>query len=180
MRIFLNPGHDVNLDSGAVNPHTGLRECDVALQIGMSLQSCLKECGHFVEMLQSDNLAGETPHLPCVVDAAEEAEADIFISIHCNAANGIARGTETLVHHLGGEADVLARFIQREIVSALGTRDRGVKERPELIVLRLTSMPAVLVETAFIDQDDDAFLLENHADTFAAAIEHGIAAYEAR
>ena len=115
-----------------------------------------------------------------MVDAAEEAEADIFISIHCNAANGIARGTETLVHHLGGEADVLARFIQREIVSALGTRDRGVKERPELIVLRLTSMPAVLVETAFIDQDDDAFLLENHADIFAAAIAHGIAAYEAR
>ena len=180
MRIFLNPGHDVNLDSGAVNPHTGLRECDIALQIGVQLQAYLKECGHFVEMLRSDNLAGETPHLPCVVDAAADAEADIFISIHCNAANGIARGTETLVHHLGGEADALACCIQREITCALGTRDRGVKERPDLIVLRLTSMPAVLVETAFIDQDDDAFLLENHADVFAAAIAHGIAEYEAR
>ena len=136
MRIFLNPGHDVNLDSGAVNPHTGLRECDVALQIGVQLQAYLKECGHFVEMLQSDNLAGETPHLPCVVDAAEAAEADIFISIHCNAANGIARGTETLVHHLGGEADALARSIQREIVSTLGTRGRGFEKRHSVVFRR--------------------------------------------
>ena len=30
MKIFINPGHDIDLDSGAVNPNTGRRECDVA------------------------------------------------------------------------------------------------------------------------------------------------------
>ena len=48
---------------------------------------------------------------------------------------------------------------------------------PGLIVLKHTDMTAVLVETAFIDNDNDALLLINNADDFARAIARGISDY---
>lgn len=65
-------------------------------------------------------------------------------------------------------------------MQSLSTVDRGLKERPNLIVLKDTTMPAVLVETAFIDNDNDAALLTNNADDFARAIARGITDFEGR
>ena len=180
MRVFLNPGHDLERDSGAVNPRSGLRECDVAADIGGLVKGYLEAAGCEVWMLQSDNLAGETPDLPCVVDTANGWPADIVVSLHCNAANGCARGTETLVYANEGESAQLAACIQSQIVDSLGTIDRGVKERPMLIVLNSTDMPAVLVEMAFVDNDEDAQILTERADEMARAIARGITDFEGR
>lgn len=180
MRVFLNPGHDLKRDSGAVNPTSGLRECDVAADIGGLVKGYLEQAGCEVQMLQSDNLLGETPSLPCVVDEANGWPADIFVSLHCNAANGCARGTETLVYNEAGDAAELAACIQSQIVESLGTIDRGVKERPMLIVLNSTDMPAVLVEMAFVDNDEDAQILTERADEIARAIARGITDFEGR
>lgn len=78
MRVFINPGHDLERDSGAVNPTSGLRECDVAANIGGLVKGYLEAAGCEVQMLQSDNLAGETPGLPCVVDTANGWSADVL------------------------------------------------------------------------------------------------------
>ena len=180
MRVFLNPGHDLKRDSGAVNPTSGLRECDVAADIGGLVKGYLEQAGCEVQMLQSDNLLGETPSLPCVVDEANGWPADIFVSLHCNAANGSAQGTETLVYSEDGEAAELAGCIQSQIVNSLGTVDRGIKERPMLIVLKHTNMPAVLVEMAFVDNDEDTILLTYKADEMARAIARGITDFEGR
>lgn len=180
MRVFLNPGHDLKRDSGAVNPTSGLRECDVAADIGGLVKGYLEQVGCEVQMLQSDNLLGETPSLPCVVDEANGWPADIFVSLHCNAANGSAQGTETLVYNEDGESAELAGCIQSQIVSSLGTVDRGIKERPMLIVLKHTNMSAVLVEMAFVDNDEDTILLTYKADEMARAIARGITDFEGR
>ena len=180
MRVFLNPGHDLKRDSGAVNPTSGLRECDVAADIGGLVKGYLEQAGCEVQMLQSDNLLGETPSLPCVVDEANGWPADIFVSLHCNAANGGAQGTETLVYNEDGESAELAGCIQSQIVNSLGTVDRGIKERPMLIVLKHTNMPAVLVEMAFVDNDEDTILLTYKADEMARAIARGITDFEGR
>ena len=180
MRVFINPGHDLERDSGAVNPTSGLRECDVAADIGGLVKGYLEAAGCEVRMLQSDNLAGETPDLPCVVDTANDWPADIVISLHCNAANGCARGSETLVYANEGESAQLAACIQSQIVDSLGTIDRGIKERPMLIVLNSTDMPAVLVEMAFVDNDEDAQILTERADEMARAIARGITDFEGR
>ena len=105
MKIFINPGHDIRLDSGAVNPIFGLKECDVVLSIGETLQNILLSNNNQVYLLQSDNLAS-------VVTTANNWQADIFISLHCNAANRTAHGTETLVYKYGGMAERLATLIQ--------------------------------------------------------------------
>ena len=114
-----------------------------------------------------------------MVDTANTWPADVFVSLHCNADSGCAGGTETLIYaNNSGSSPQLAACIQSQIVQSLGTVDRGLKERPN--VLKDTTMPAVLVETAFIDNEDDAALLTNNADDSARAIARGITDFEGR
>lgn len=99
------------------------------------------------------------------------------MSIHCNAANTAAQGTEVECYG-SGAGEQLAQCLQSQIVDSLGTVDRGVKYMPKLLVLRYTNMPAVLVEMAFIDNDEDAALLTEKTDEFARAIARGVTDYE--
>lgn len=173
LKIFINPGHDMDLDSGACA--NGIREVDIALAIGEKVKKTMEVIGYPCQLIQSDNLNGETEGKPNVCATANNSGADIFISIHCNsAANISAKGTETLVYSTGGKAELLAKCIQTQIVNSLGTVDRDIKERPDLCVLRETTMPAVLVETAFISNQEDAYKLMYRIEEFANAISRGI------
>ena len=107
----------------------------------------------------------------------------IFISIHCNsAANPAANGTETWYCHGSKNGANLAKYINGQILWTFDTADRGIKEaRPGvngLYVLTNTNMPAVLVELAFISNQDDVILLTENQDDFARAIERGITDYQ--
>ena len=80
------------------------------------------------------------------------ADADFFISFHRNAT-GVpekSTGIETLVFQDSGIKAEMARNINRELAN-LGFEDRGVIERPNLVVLKRTKMPALLIEAGFID-----------------------------
>ncbi len=178
MKVFLNPGHHPGIDSGAVNTHYGVQEAYIVRNIGALVEQYLEAAGVETELLQSDNLAGESPAYPEVCSRANKSDADLFVSIHCNSAeNKAARGTETLIYTFGGQAESAAMAIQEQLVNSLGTIDRGVKERPGLIVLSHTDMPAVLVETAFISNEADVQILMYEQDTIARAIARGITDY---
>lgn len=99
------------------------------------------------------------------------------MSIHCNAFNGEARGTEVECYSRMSDGGALAQCIQDQLINSIDTVDRGVRERPDLRVLRHTAMPAVLVETAFIDNDVDVQLLINNWDDIARAIARGVTDY---
>ena len=167
MKVFINPRHG-SPDPGATG--FGLNEADMALQIGTLVEKKLKLHNIDTKILQTDALSSIPP-------AANAWGADLFVSIHCNAYNASAKGTETLVYRLGTQGAVLAEAVQRKIVSTLGTLDRGLKERPGLCVLRSTDMPAILVELAFIDEVSDNALLAHKQDKFAQAIVEGICDY---
>ena len=176
MRVFLNPGHapDGNPDPGACG--YGLRECDVAKSVAELVEQYLTAAGvEVVGNLQSDSLEE-------VVDVSNESEADLFISIHCNACNGNARGTEVWYCHRSVNGELLADCIRNQIVDALGTADRGSKGAQPgvngLYVLNNTGATAVLVELAFIDNEQDAQLLREKQDDFARAIARGVTDYE--
>ena len=182
MRVFLNPGHALggNPDPGCVNSRYHLRECDLAITYGSLCGKYLEAAGLEVKLLQSHNLYGEAPGYPCVVDAANDWPADLFLSIHVNAGGG--RGAETYCYDFGGSGETLAHCIQRQLVESLapidgGYADRGVKAHPSFCVLRNTIMPAVLVETGFIDSDDIG-LLTQHGDEIARALARGVTDYE--
>lgn len=190
MKVFINPGHDTKYDSGAVHTDTNgnvdLRECDVAIKIGTAVKKYLEAAGCECYLLQSDNLApthaGRSDYDDrqglTVTETANDWGADIFVSIHCNAATGTALGTEVECYSDMSSGGNLAQCIQKQLINSIDTTDRGIKEMPGLLVLQYTDMPAVLVETAFIDNDDDMLLLMNHWDDIARAIARGVTDYE--
>ena len=178
MKVFLNPGHAPNghPDPGAVNEETGLRESDVALAVGKSAASYLNAAGVETELLQSDSLEE-------ICEAANTSDANIFVSIHCNAAEAEeANGTETWACAGSYRGGMLANCIQRELVDALGTTDRGVKIATPgvngLYVLTNTDMPAVLIELAFITNPRDENILAHDQDALARAVARGVTEYE--
>ena len=167
MKIFINPGHSVNVgeDPGACG--NGLREADVALKIGRRVENYLRAVGYEVKVFQYDGL-GE------ICADANSWNADLFVSIHCNAAaNELAHGTETFYSYGSESGRTLAEKIQNQLVTSLPVANRGVKDAG-FAVLTGTSMPATLIETAFITNADDAKLLVDREDDFARAIARGI------
>lgn len=171
MKVFLNPGHapNGNPDPGACGQ--GLRECDVVKDAADLAAGYLTAAGvEVVGNIQSDSLEE-------ICRAANASGADIFVSIHCNAFNGEANGTEVEIYPTSSAGKSLGGCIQRQIVDSLGTTDRGLRERGNLYVLKRTDMPAVLVEMAFIDHAGDAALLRDRIDDFARAIARGVTDY---
>lgn len=174
LKVFLNGGHAPNgePDPGACNYDLNLRESDIAKEVADAVENYLTVAGvEVVGNLQSDSLSE-------ITNTANESGADLFISIHCNAFNGSAKGTEVEVYPGSRVGNALGECIQKQIVDALGTVDRGLKDRPGLYVLKHTDMPAVLVETAFIDNYQDAVKLRDRTDEFARAIARGVTDYE--
>lgn len=173
MLVFINPGHDIDYDPGAVNQEMCLEEATVALEVGQLVSKYLEDVGYDTIVYQYDSLAA-------ICDEANECEADIFVSIHCNAAESQqANGTETFVYKRGGHSEVLANCIQEQLIDTLNTTDRGVKEA-NFYVVKNTEMPAVLVELAFITNEQDAVLLRDRQDDIARAIARGVTDYSAR
>lgn len=171
MRITINGGHYPGRDSGAVG-HTGLQEASVT-------NDMMARVADYLRAVSCEVLEVQENVLSQITDASNQFRADLFVSIHCNAANNAnAKGTETFCVATGGDSEKLAICIQQQIVTSLGTTDRGVKTG-NFYVLRLTDCPAVLVETAFISNKDDEKLLadEESRDQFSAAIARGITDY---
>ena len=183
MQVFINPGHSPkgDPDPGAVNEELDLEESSIAEHVGELVKGYLEAAGLKVRILQSDNLMGEGVG-PCVTGEANDWPADVFVSLHCNAASGRARGVEALCYQAGGAAEALAKCLERQVFQTLSAIDagfpsRGIKLRPDLAVLRETQMPAVLVEMGFIDNQEDAWLLTKYADDIARAIARGVTDY---
>lgn len=179
MRVFINPGHapQGNPDPGCVNPNNGMRECDIALEIGNMVAKYLSNVGLEVKVMQSD-------WLNAITMASNEWESDVFVSIHCNgSANHNARGAETWYFYKSKNGSRLADCIQDELMEEFEyeLHDRGTKGAIPgtngLYVLTNTVAPAVLVELAFIDNDEDAAILKKDGDKFARAIARGVTDY---
>lgn len=171
MKIAINGGHYPGLDSGAVGS-TGLMEAVVVRDMMQKVASYLRTVGYDILEVQENELYQ-------ITNASNEFGADLFVSLHCNAsANTDAQGTEIFCYQLGGSGQALAGCIQRQIITNLNTIDRGIKTA-NFAVLRDTDCPAVLVETAFIsNQQDEALLADGvKRDQFSAAIARGITDY---
>ena len=171
-RIAIDAGHG-GRDPGAVN---GIyKEADIALQIALRLGSLLEKNGNEVVYTRKDDTFIEL-YDRCKI--ANTTGCDCFVSIHLNSAdNKQAHGTETLVYGASSEgACKLAEIVNRNIVSSTKFRDRGVKYRPELCVLRRTIMPAILVETGFISNDEElkSLLSDFVQELIVVAISDGI------
>lgn len=169
MLIALDAGHGGS-DPGAV--YNGRREKDDNLKLAMAVGDILKNEGMDV-FYTRDNDIYETPFKKAT--DANNSGADYFVSFHRNSGENpnAASGVQVLIYNEGGEKEHLAENILDNLTD-LGFKDLGVAERPNLVVLKRTNMPAVLVETGFINNDDDNKKFDDEFDRIAAAIADGI------
>lgn len=182
IKIFIDQGHNPeNPNAGAEG--NGYREQDLVYRIGVLLAQLLNANPNFEAALSrnspTENLGVSTASsLATRVNAAKVFGADYFISLHANASeNSTASGTEGLVYQIPGEAANFAERLVEGVVNATGLPNNGVTARPSLYVLRRTSMPAVLMELAYITTPYDAYLLAEQPDLFAQGLYQGILSY---
>lgn len=172
--IFIDPGHG-DQDPGAIG--NGLQEKDVNLDIAKRLNSKLNSAGAIPVMSRSNDTFYSLEER---VKKGANANADLFISIHANSAAPSAAGTETYYDETYQSANSkrLAEEVQPRVVSALGTKDRGVKTAG-FYVIKYSKMPSVLVETAFITNSSDAGKLKSATlkDKAAKGINDAVSAY---
>lgn len=166
--VIIDAGHG-GRDPGAV--YQGRQEKDDVLALALAVGEILQNAGVDVLYTRTEDVY-DTPYEKAVI--ANNSGADYLISLHRNAtaAPGGASGIESLVYSKGGEAERLAENINEEL-AALGFKDRGVTERPNLVVLRRTQMPAVLVEAGFIDSPADNEKFDAEFNEIAQAIADG-------
>ncbi len=174
--IAIDPGHG-GKDPGAVA--NGLQEKDVVLGVGLELNKQLQSAGAKPVLTRNNDTFVELDQRAKI---ANDAKADIFVSIHANAAASTAgNGTETWISASSAtksESKDLAEKINKRLVQELGTTDRGVKEA-NFKVLVQTNMPGVLIELGFLTNSKDAALMKqsNYNSRAATAIRKGIEDY---
>ena len=167
--VIIDAGHG-GQEPGAV--FEGRREKDDNLRLALKLGEILENEGVRVLYTRTTDVY-QSPSLKAEI--GNRSDADFFISIHRNAmpVPGTGSGALTLIYEGGGEAEQLPRNIQRQLVDT-GFADLGVQERPGLVVLNRTRMPAVLVEAGFIDNPADNQFFDQNLDAIAQAIANGV------
>ena len=167
--VVMDAGHGGS-DFGAV--YNGRYEKNDTLALTLAVGNILQNAGINVVYTRTEDVY-ETPYRKA--QEGNLSGADYFISIHRNSSpypNTYA-GVESLVDSKGGVAEIIAKNINRQL-SYLGFRNIGITERPNLIVLNSTQMPAVLVEVGFINTDADNALFDLEFEAIAEAIAYGI------
>ena len=200
IRICLDAGHG-GQDVGATSPDGRTHEKTITLDIARRVERLLRKDGFEVLLTRRDNQT--TQQLAERPFKAYRWRADAFVSIHLNSSSTpSARGVETYVlpalgmesssyhenkpskestlKYPGNASDVgnvqLGFAIQRRLLGATGLEDRGLR-RARFVVLREASMPAALVECAFLTASKDLAFLRSEAgrDKIARGIYEGIA-----
>lgn len=167
-KIGIDIGHNVSYDGGAL----GFRdENELNRLVGELVISRLKNLDFNVVNCTPNIATSLSDSLSQRCNIANSNNVDLFVSIHHNAGGG--EGSEALVYK-DGLGSKIGISVLREI-EKIGYRNRGIKYMPNLFVLRHTSMPAVLIECAFVDNRNDMNKY-NHID-MAEALVRGIANY---
>ncbi len=183
IKIFIDQGHNPTGAPNAGAEGNGVIEQDVNYNVGKFLQGFLQNDYRFdvqVSRPTPDTVLGmnNTTSLAARVEAADDWDADYFISIHTNSnPNPAVNGTEVYVYSEQSEAYNMAQDILQNIVWYVGTKDNGVRVNRTFYVLRKTDMPAMLIELGYLSNSGDAEKLLNNQYDFAYGIYMGILQY---
>lgn len=143
--------------SGAV--YKGRQEKNDNLKLALAVGEILKNKGIDISYTRTGDVY-QTPFEKAQL--ANQAGVDYFISFHRNSSpkENQYNGAEVLIYDKSGIKYQMAENILGAL-GEVGFREIGVKERPGLVVLRRTRMPALLIETGFINSEEDNKLFDN-------------------
>jgi N-acetylmuramoyl-L-alanine amidase len=191
IKIVVDAGHGGS-DSGAVGVN-GLFEKTVNIDVATKLRNMLADRGYDAVMSRTDDTFIS---LKDRVDFTNAQQADLFVSIHANAmpGNSKTRGSEVLYYddnsrqedypassemaELTPQSKELAQAVLGNLVDSMGFENRGLV-KSAVYVVRMGTIPSILVETAFLSNRQDAALLADDAvrTRMAQAVAQGIEAY---
>ena len=160
--IMLDAGHG-GRDPGAV--YNGRQEKDDTLNLVFAIGEILQNNDVDVEYTRTTDVY-ESPYQKAM--EANEAGVDYFVSIHRNSfpQDNVVSGVESLVYNKQGTKYEMAQNINAQL-ETVGFVNLGVQARPNLVVLKRTKMPAVLVEVGFINSDTDNQLFDTNFNDIA-------------
>lgn len=186
--IAIDIGHGGN-DTGAIahqNTSDELYEKDINLEIGLKVKELLDQAGAKYIFTRKSDVSVPLYDRPAL---ANDSGADIFISIHNNSSEkSLPNGTETYYFSKVNEQGLdeaalygiyskdIAQSIQKKMIETLGTSDRGINESQYLVVLNKTSMPAILIEGAFMSNPGDLEKIRTpeYKEKYAYALVNGL------
>ncbi|ERK32454.1 putative N-acetylmuramoyl-L-alanine amidase [Clostridium intestinale URNW] len=179
--IVIDAGHG-GYDSGSIGV-IGTKEKDVTLEISLKLGSILEKRGfNVLYTRKSDKVTWPSDNkldISARADISNQANADIFISIHLNTfKDKNVTGTETYYNKLSSEGKELAQLIQDEIIKNVKSKNRGIKTE-EFSILKKVEAPAILIELGYITNKGEESLLinSNYQHTLTEAIATGLNKY---
>jgi len=184
--VIIDPGHGGD-QPGSI--HNSVVEKDLVLAISHKVMQLLNANPNIQAfMTRTDDSRVANPRR---AQFANELDADMFISIHANAAelrpgviNPAVHGIETWYtiseieemsrHSLSSRQ--LSQIIQRNLIQASGAHDRGLMHGENLVVIRDTAMPSALLELGFLTNPQEAARLNTtqYQWLLAQAIYNGI------
>ena len=174
MKVCIDPGHGGKDPGGIGFDPFYVEEKTVNLAVALKLEAELESLGHWTVVTRRKD---RSLRLSARAEFANRLGADLFVSVHSNAAlSSDVEGMEVF-HFPGSTAGTKAAT---EVLGSLQTtfpdhRSRGIKEA-NFAVLRLTEMPAILVEMEFLTNPNQLLFLTDpvHQDEIAAAVSAGI------
>lgn len=171
--VVIDPGHG-GVDPGALTP-SGVQEKDITLAIARQLKKVLEEKKYVVLMTRNEDV---NLTLPPRIELANQNDADVMISIHCNSFPGNSEMVGMETYYYNGESFGLARMVHSALVKDLKREDRGIRKN-SFVVIKYTAMPAILVETEYLSNADaEKFLTRpENQKHYAEAMAEGIEAY---
>jgi len=152
MRCALVVGHKES-SPGAENKAAKITEYEFNNEFVKHIEHFFRKSGQVELTVVHRDMYAKLPH------DINKLHPQFVISLHCNAFNCIASGTEVLYWHKTRNGNILAKFLQDNIVNTLNIPDRGIKPRDLSSrgggLLKRTNAPCVIAEPFFIDNSND-------------------------
>jgi len=159
--VVIDPGHG-GKDPGAISGDKSTREKDINLAVGLKLKKKLENIGFKVYMTRDyDAYIG----LYDRAYIANDLQADAMISIHVNSSESASpSGIQVLYSNTHGASKGFAGTLLSKLLSlATGSLNKGIVERPNLVVLRESKIPTALAELGFLSNINELQNLKDEA-----------------
>lgn len=164
-RIMLDPGHGGS-DPGASGP-SAPHEATLVLRCATALKNrIVNECGGTVKMTRTSDVFIS---LSARRSASVSYDPYIFCSLHLNAFNTTAKGTETYYYWTSGNSSLLANKVQAQLIANFKTvsgftpTNRGVKTANYTVIMGSSNVPAVLTEGLFVDNKTEWNIIKSES-----------------
>ncbi|MER2154798.1 MAG: N-acetylmuramoyl-L-alanine amidase [Solibacillus sp.] len=170
----------ITISGGHFGPRTGahdlIDEGTENIKVAKEVTALLRASGITTNYIEDNVSKSAKQNIPWLIAMHNKTDREIDVSIHFNSSVGTHSkgiGTETLVY--SDKNKVIAQKITDAIANASGLKNRGVKIRTDLGLLKGTNKPCYLIEVCFVNDTVDVALYHRDFDKICRAIANELA-----